>query len=77
MYDRLWGLYYCPVIAAEVANKVRNSDQCDHNLVLIKRKTNPINQYPDTRPLEFVALGILGTLTKTTTGFKYVLLIVY
>ena len=75
MYYTVRQTYYWPQMAADVAATVRNCRKCARNRILLRRHLNRLRLFPATRPLEAVAIDILGPLPKTDGGFRFLVII--
>ena len=73
LYNTLRRTYYWPHMAADVFATVRNCGRCAKNRILLRKRTNYLRLFPATRPLESVAIDVLGPLTKTKKGHRYIL----
>lgn len=67
MYDSLFREYYRPNMAADVRNMVPSCSYC-HRVGTKFRHQCKLELFPWCRPLEFVAIDILGPLLRTRTG---------
>lgn len=75
MYYTLRGMYYWPHMAADIFNTVRNCHGSVKNRIRLRKKTNPLALFLATVPLRSLAIDILGPLTKTKRGFRFLLVI--
>ena len=75
MYHALRREYYWPHLAADVASIVRGCRTCAMNRVKLRKHLNRLRLFPATRPLESLAIDILGPLPKTKTGKRFLLVI--
>ena len=75
MYYALRPEYYWPYLAADVAATVRGCRTCAMNRVKLRKHINRLRLFPATRPLESLAIDILGPLPKTKTGKRFLLVI--
>jgi len=73
MYDTLRQGYYWPTMIVEVFATVRACETCARDRAPLSRHTNPLKLFPAKRPLEDVAIDILGPLPKTSQGNLYIL----
>lgn len=64
-----------PQMAEDVTETVRNFTQCASNRVRLRKRTNKIHLFPVTRPLESAGIDILGPLTKSSKGSRFLLVI--
>ena len=75
MYYTLRRWYYWPHMASDVMHEVRSCGPCAKNRLRLRKHLNRLKLFPATRPLEDVAIDILGPLPKTAGGKEYILLI--
>ena len=69
MYYALRREYYCPQLATDVASNVRGCRTCAINRVKLRKHLNRPRLFPATRPLESLAVDILGPLPKNKQGY--------
>ena len=67
--------YFWPSMAADVVRTVKQCDTCSRNRVNLSKRTNPLKLFPANAPLESVAMDILGPLSKTRHGNRFLLVI--
>ena len=60
-------------MAADIYKTIRNCTNCAKNRVKLRKRTHPLRIFPATRPLESLAIDILGPLTKTKKGHRFLL----
>ena len=75
MYYALRREYYWPHLAADVAATVRGCRTCAMNRVKLRKHLNRLKLSPATRPLENLAIDILGPLPKTKVEKPFLLVI--
>ena len=75
MYYALRREYYWPHLAADVAATVRGCRTCAMNRVKLRKHLSRLRLFPATRPLESLAIDILGPFPKTKTGKRFLLVI--
>ena len=75
MFYTIARTYYWPQMAADVAATVRNCHACARNRVKLRKHLNRLKLFPATRPLESLAIDILGPLPKTRTGKRFLLIV--
>ena len=75
LHNRLRRVYYWPQMAADCATTVRECNSCAKNRVRLMKQANPMKLFPATRPLETVAIDILGPLPKSKSGHRFILVI--
>ena len=61
-------------MAADVYKTIRNCTTCAKNRVKPRKRTHPLRIFPATRPLESLSIDILGLLTKTKKGHRFLAL---
>ena len=76
LHRRLKQSFYWPHMAADVATTVRNCRSCAKNRLRLMKRTGLMKLFPALRPLESVAIDILGPLPKGSNGHQYLLVIV-
>jgi Integrase zinc binding domain len=64
-----WSMY------KEVEETVRHCTVCAKNRVTERKRTSFLNLFPESGPLEFVAMDILGPLPKMEHGNRFLLVI--
>ena len=74
MHRHIRETYYWPQVATDIYKKMRNCTNCAKNRVKLRKRTHPLRIFPATRPLESLAIDILGPLTKTKKGHRFLLL---
>ena len=70
---RLRRTYYWPQMSADAMVTVRECTHCAKNRIRLMKKTNPLKLFPAAKPLEQVAIDILGPLPKSISGAQFVL----
>ena len=75
MYYTLRQAYYWPSMAADIYSTVRSCHSCARNRIRLRKKTNPLAIFPATVPLRSLCIDILGPLTKSKKGMRYMLVI--
>ena len=69
--------YYWPQMAANIYKKIRNYTICAKNRVKLRKRRHPLRIFPATRPVESLAIDILGPLTKTKKSHRFLLMMSY
>lgn len=72
MYVSIGGEYYCEHMATNVYRAVRDGFECAQNMTWDK-SWRPLQLFPASGPLEFVAIDILRPSPKTLNAKQYVL----
>lgn len=75
LHHKLSSAYYFPKIAAEITTVVLECTPCAKNRLRLVKKMRPMKSFTATKPLESVAIDILGLLPTSTRGFRFVLVI--
>ena len=75
MYHTLRQHYYWPSLPIDVYNVVRNCTQCAKERVKLRKKKSFLKLFPASRPLQYVAIDILGPLQRTKRKNTHVLVI--
>ena len=75
MYRHLRGTYYWPQMAADVYKTVRTCNECAKNRVKLRKRTHPLRLFRARSPLEALSIDILGPLTKTKKGYRFLLVV--
>lgn len=68
--------YYWPGMYQNVADYVRSCDQCQCAKKSTQNTHAPLVNMPVTKPFNRIHMDILGPVTKTSKGHKYILLVV-
>ena len=71
MYQTLRRTFYWPSMALDVFNTVRQCAPCAKERLSLRKHSRFLKLFPAVRPLEFVSIDILGPLTKSKRGNKY------
>ena len=75
MYNYVRKTYYWPHMAADIYATVRNCSTCAKNRLKLRRAMNPLKIFPATKPLTNLCIDILGPLTKSKRGCRFLLVI--
>lgn len=75
MYETLRRVYYWLHMAADIHATVRNCGSCARNRLKLRKHTQPLQLFPATGPLQSLAIDLLGPLTKTKRGNRFLLVI--
>jgi Integrase zinc binding domain len=75
MYQQMRKLFYWPRMAAEITSYVSRCPSCVKKSLKASRKTTRLTLFPPTAPMEFVAMDILGPLTTTPRGNRFLLVV--
>ena len=75
MYANMRRVFYWPQMAADIFGTVRRCYSCARERLRQRKRFEPLQLFPPERPLEDVAIDVLGPLPETKNGYKYVLVI--
>ena len=75
LYHFLKRNFYWPSMSLDCYGVSRNCVQCARNRVRLRRGSKEMQLFPAQRPLECVAIDILGPLIKSERGYRFVLVI--
>lgn len=75
LHRHLSRVYYWPKMAADAYATVRQCVACAKNRLRLIKKSSPMQLFPATKPLENVAIDILGPLPKSKRGYLFILVI--
>ena len=75
LYYTLRLTYYWPHMSVDIAATVRDCRSCARNRIRLRRHLHRLKLFPATRPLESVAIDILGPLPKTKSGYRFLLIV--
>jgi len=73
MYDTMRRHYYWPNMANDVYQTVRDCRACAQTRGTFYKHQRPLRLFPAAGPLEFIAMDLLGPLTKTRRGHTDIL----
>ncbi len=74
MYCALRRTFYWPMLMADVKHCCQLCHACAKELINFRRHASPLKLFPAKRPLESVAIEILGPLTQTVRRHRFLLL---
>ena len=75
MYQTLRRAFYWPSMTVDIHHIVEDCEPCARNRIKGQGNTYPMKLFPATKPLEFVAMDILGPLPRTRHGKRFILVI--
>ena len=75
MYSQMRRGFYWPRMAADIYHYVSKCPSCAKKSLRTKRKTTRMQLFPPNAPMEFIAMDILGPLTTTEKGNRFLLVI--
>ena len=75
LLKRLRRTYYWPQMSADAATTVRECISCAKNRVRLLRQAGAMKLFQAVRPLEDLAIDILGPLPKSKQGYSFILVI--
>ena len=62
-------------MAADVYKTLRTCNAFDKNRVKLRKRMHPLRLFPARSPLEALSIDILGPLTKTKKGYRFLLVV--
>jgi Integrase zinc binding domain len=68
MYSTLSQKYYWEGLALDVTRLVNTCHRCIQESTRLKKRKQGVTLFPDSEPLEFVAIDLLGPLPKISFG---------
>ena len=75
MYQTLRRQFYWPSMTVDIHHQVENCKSCAMNRIKDQRNVYPMRLFPARRPLEYVAMDILGPFPRTKHGMRFILVI--
>ena len=75
MYANMRRVFYWPQMAADIFGTVRRCYSCARERLRQRKRFEPLQLFQPERPLEDVAIDVLGPLPETKNGYKYVLVV--
>ena len=75
LYQTMRRVFYWPSMTVDIHHKVENCAPCAKNRIKEQRNVYPMRLFPATKPLEYVAMDILGPLPRTKHGMRFILVI--
>lgn len=75
MFQSLRRDFFWPSMSRDVSELVRLCPSCARKNLKGQKKTTMLKLFPPSKPLEFVALDLLGPLPMTTKGNRFILVI--
>jgi transposase InsO family protein len=75
MYQQMRQLFYWPRMAADITCYVSRCPSCVKKSLKVSRKTTRLTLFPPTAPMEFIAMDIMGPLTTTERGNRFLLVV--
>ena len=75
MYQTMRRTFYWPSMAMDVYNTVRQCSSCAKERIALRKHSSFLHLFPAQKPLEFVAIDILGPLPRSSSGNRYLLAI--
>ena len=71
MYQTMCRTFYWPSMAMDVYNTVRQCSSCAKERIALRKHSSFLRLFPAQKPLEFVAIDILGPLPRSSSGNRY------
>ena len=75
LYYRIKRHFYWPALSVDCYATVRNCPECARNRIKLRKNTGELTLFPANAPLESVFIDLLGELTRTPRGNRYLLII--
>jgi transposase InsO family protein len=75
MYTQMRKLFYWPRMAIDINRYVSSCPSCVKKSLRVSRKTMKLQLFPPSSPMEFIAMHILGPLTQTDKGNRFLLVV--
>ena len=75
MYHQVRSAYQWPRMASDIYRTFRTCNSCAKNRAKLRKRTHPLRLFPAQRPLESLSIDILGPLTKTKKGHRFLVVI--
>ena len=75
LYQTMRRVFYWPSMTVDIHHKVESCAPCAKNRIKEQRNVYPMRLFPATKPLEYVAMDILGPLPRTKHGMRFILVI--
>ena len=75
LYQTMRRAFYWPSMTVDIHHLVENCTSCAKNRIKEQKNVYPMRLFPATRPLEYVAMDILGPLPRTKHGMRFILVI--
>ena len=75
LYQTMRRSFYWPLMTIDIHHLVENCTACSKNRMKEQRNVYPMRLFPATKPLEYVAMDILGPLPRTKHGMRFILVI--
>ena len=75
LYQTMRRAFYWPSMTVDIHHLVENCVACAKNRMKEQKNVYPMRLFPATRPLEYVAMDILGPLPRTKHGMRFILVI--
>lgn len=71
MLQTLRRMCYWPKMSADIGATVRECYEGENKMLSLHKRTNPLQLFPATQPLESVGIYLLGPLPNSSTGIFY------
>ena len=75
LYQTMRRGFYWPSMTVDIHHMVTNCTACAKNRMKEQRNVYPMRLFPATKPLEYVAMDILGPLPRTRHGMRFILVV--
>ena len=67
--------WYCPSIIVDIRSVSQQCHPCARERIRIRSHQAPLKLFRPTKPLKFIAIDILGSLPRATSGYRFILAI--
>ena len=75
MFETIRRTFYWPSMGVDVYTTARQCSSCARENVKLRKHASSMKLFPAAKPLEFLAIDLLGPLPRTPKGFRYILVI--
>ena len=75
MYQTMRRHFYWPSMTVDIHQWVDRCDACARNRIKEQKHVYKMKLFPPSKPLEYVAMDILGPLPRTKTGKRFMLVV--
>jgi transposase InsO family protein len=75
MNSQMRKIFYWPHMAADITHYVASCLSCVKTSLKVSRKTPRLQLFPPSAPMEFIAIDLLGPLTLTAWGNRFLLVV--
>ena len=75
LYQTMRRVFYWPSMTVDIHHLVENCAPCAKNRMKEQKNVYPMRLFTATKPLEYIAMDILGPLPRTRHGMRFILVI--